>query len=94
MTSQGDIGRPADTGDLLAHVRDHRDLARVVEAMRTDLAERPHEWENGTLQRYLGALAAVVDSVDNLLSNRDEDLPEQPSWALVAELLVAASGYE
>jgi hypothetical protein len=72
-------------------VHDHRDLARVLEAMRADLHAHPHEWENHTLERYLDALAAIIAS---LLANPGENLPEQPSWALIAELLVAASGYE
>ncbi len=62
--------------------------------MRADLADHPHEWENHTLERYLDALAAMIDSVDSLLANRGENLPKQPSWALIAELLVGASGYE
>ncbi|GAA1597418.1 hypothetical protein GCM10009804_62330 [Kribbella hippodromi] len=91
MTDQWQSGRSADVGELLDRVGDHRDLARVLEVMRAD---HLHEWENQTLERYLGALAAIVGSLDGLLANRGEDLPEQPSWALVAELLVAASGYE
>ncbi|MEV6272932.1 hypothetical protein AB0L64_37585 [Kribbella sp. NPDC051936] len=94
MTNQWQTGRPANAGDLLDQVHDHRDLARVLEAMRADLLDHPHEWENHTLERYLDALAAIIGSLDSLLANRGENLPEQPTWALIAELLVAASGYE
>jgi hypothetical protein len=94
VTNQRETGRPANVGDLLDQVHDHRDVARLVEAMRADLLDHPHEWENHTLERYLDALAAIIDAVDSILSNRGEDLPAQPSWALIAELLVGASGYE
>jgi hypothetical protein len=90
VTNHWGTGRPADVGDLLDQVHDHRDLARVVEAMRADLVDHPHEWENHTLERYLDALAAIIDSVDSLLANRGDNLPEQPSWALIAELLGTA----
>ena len=89
-----ETGRSAEVGDLLDQVQDHRDLARVVEAMRADLLAHPNEWENHTLERYLDGLAALVDSLDSLLANRGEDMPGQPSWALIAQLLTGASGYE
>lgn len=92
--SMGETGRTAVVGDLLDEVRDHHDLARVVEAMRADLVEHPYEWENNDLERYLDGLAGIADGLDGLLGNRGDDLPVQPSWALIAELLVGASGYE
>ncbi len=62
--------------------------------MRADLHAHPAEWENHTLERYLDALAAIIDSVDNQLRNRGEDQPPQLDWALLARLLVGATGYE
>jgi hypothetical protein len=94
MTSQWETGRPANVGDDLRHVRDHTDVQRVVERMRADLLEHPDEWENPTLERYLAGLSALIRDVDGLLSNRGEQLPERPSWALIAELLVGGTGYE
>lgn len=94
VTNQWETGRSAEVGDLLDHVHDHRDLARVVEVMRADLLAHPNEWENHTLERYLEGLAALVDDLDGLLANRGEEMPERPSWALIAELLTGASGYE
>jgi hypothetical protein len=94
VTNPWETGRPANVGNLLGRVEDHRDVASIVNAMRTDLLAHPHEWENHTLERYLDALAAIIDAVDSLLGNRGEELPAQPSWSLIAELLVAASGYE
>jgi len=50
--------------------------------------------ENHTLDRFLDALAACLDAVPPLHANRGEQLPTQPTWKLLAELLVMASGYE
>jgi hypothetical protein len=94
VTNQWETGRSAEVGDLLDQVQDHRDLARIVEAMRADLLAHPNEWENHTLEHYLDGLAALADSLDSLLTNREEDMPKQPSWTLIAELLTGASGYE
>jgi len=65
--SVGKGGRPADVGDLVEEVDDYRDVARVLTAMVDDLRAHPDEWENFTLDRYLEALAALMDSVDQLL---------------------------
>ena len=42
-------------------------------------------WENPTLDRFLEAMHAWAV---------DASLPEQPSWALIAQLLVAGKMYE
>jgi hypothetical protein len=47
------------------------------------------EWENPTLDRFLGALGAFAHS--RLLEGSDQ---ESPSWRLFAEMIVAATGYE
>lgn len=47
------------------------------------------EWENGTLERFLGALAAFADS--RVAGQGDQ---EAPSWQLFAEIIAAATGYE
>jgi hypothetical protein len=95
MTHPYDTGRFADvsTQDLDA-VHSHTDVARIVEQMLADLRTHPDEWENPTLQRFLDALAASLDAVEPLHANRGEPVPSQPTWKLIAELLVMASGYE
>ncbi len=92
--TEWETGRPAYVGNLLDEVVRHRDVAQVVEAMLADLRAHPGDWENATLDRYLDALAALIDSVDSLLVNRGQKPPNRPNWRLVAELLVGATGYE
>lgn len=62
--------------------------------MLTDLRTHPTAWENPTLERFLDALAARLEALPTLYLNRGEQLPDQPTWKLLAETLVAASGYE
>ena len=95
MTSAYDTGRFADISDQdLTTVASHGDAARIVEQMLTDLRMHPDEWENPTLERFLDALAASLNAVEQLHTNRGETIPPQPSWKLLAELLVMASGHE
>lgn len=86
VQSEWGTGRFADVGRVVGEVQDHRGVARLIEAMRADLAQDPGAWENHTLDRYLESLGAVIDA-------RGEAI-RQPTWQLVAELLVIASGYE
>lgn len=62
--------------------------------MAADLREHPDEWENSTLDRFLEALAAVLDGLPYLYANRGEQLPSTATWKILAEALVSASGYE
>jgi hypothetical protein len=95
MTSPYDTGRFAEVSDLdLAKVHSHTDVARIVEQMHNDLRAHPDAWENPTLDRFLDALAASLDALVPLHTNRGETLPAQPTWQLLAEVLVMATGYE
>ena len=93
MSSPYDTGRFADiTG--LDQVSTHADVAGTVEQMLADLRNHPNNWENPTLERYLQALAACLDDLPSRYNNRGEQFPDQPTWQLLAEILVTASGYE
>jgi hypothetical protein len=85
--------RFAEVSDL-DRVAGHADVAQVVEQMLTDMRSHPTEWENPTLDRFLDALAASLEALPQLHTNRGETLPTQPTWKILAELLVTASGYE
>ena len=95
MTRDYETGRPANIdAESLVCVHDHDDVARVIEQMRADVREHPAEWENDTLDRYLEALAAVLEVLPALYTNRGEPLPGAPTWRMFAEALVLATGYE
>lgn len=64
-------------------------------AMRADLADRgSREWENPSLDRFLEALEAVVDGLPGQLARQGKPETAQPDWALLAHILIAATGYE
>lgn len=60
--------------------------------MLADFAESGRaEWENNTLERFLDGLAA---SALARVNGHAGGLQEEASWALFAELIAAATGYE
>jgi hypothetical protein len=93
MNGPYDTGRFAKVGNL-DQVNSPTDLAQIVQQMLSDLLAHPDEWENPTLDRFLVALAASLESLPNLYANRGEQFPDAPTWKTFAEALVRASGYE
>jgi hypothetical protein len=88
-----DTGRFAEVGDL-GQVNSLLDLTQIVQRMLSDLLAHPDEWENPTLDRFLEALAASLESFPWLYANRGEQFPAAPTWKIFAEALVRATGYE
>jgi hypothetical protein len=90
-----ETGRFADIDhEVVESVASRGDLIRVVETLLGDLIAAPDECENATLARFPEALAAVLRDVDGPDANRGEALPPAPTWTMIAEALVLASGYE
>lgn len=87
---------PATVGptDGQARVETREDFVRFLGEMSLDLRNRPQEWENGTLERFLEAWAAWVDDLPGWYANRGEEMPEQPDWKLLADMVMAARVYE
>jgi hypothetical protein len=71
-----------------------QDLIAFIEALRSDLLDRSDDWENPTLEGFLGALAAWTTDMDGYFLNRGEQVPSQPSWRLIGDMLYAAKIYE
>jgi hypothetical protein len=92
-------GRASGRGDLGSRrpgkvVRTREGLARFVNDLRHEFVTAGSRWEHQTLEHYLEALAAWLVDLDGGYAHRGTPLPDQPVWALVAHLLVAASIYE
>ena len=84
-----ETGRPTDANASLVETRD--DFAAFVADVLADFAERggSHEWENGTLDRFLDGLAAFAAA--RVQGGQDQDTP---TWRLFAEIIAAGTGYE
>ena len=81
--------------DRAGPVASRQDVQRVVAQMRADLAGRgSQEWENQTLDRFLEALEASWTGFPAGSAWQGKAEPAQPDWALLADMLVAATGYE
>lgn len=87
-------GRFAEVSGV-EQVASREDAQRVIAQMRADLARRgAREWENPTLDRFLEALETVLGGLPGRPGSQDETESAQSCWALLAQVLVAATGYE
>ena len=92
MTEPYETGRPAAVD--ADHVASRDDVVGVLRSMINDFRKNPDAWENTTIDSYLDGLATSLEDLDQVYADRGEIPPSQPSWQLVAQLLVGASAYE
>lgn len=83
-----------DLDDICEEIRSREDLAAFVDELSSDLEQKPGEWENRDLASYLDALARCVQDMDGWYKNRGEAVPDQPTWKMLAEILLGAKVYE
>ncbi|MFE7974338.1 hypothetical protein [Streptomyces shenzhenensis] len=76
------------------NVRTGDDFARFLTDALADVRNRPQDWENDTLERFLEAWAAWVVDMPGWYRNRGEQMPDQPTWNLLAAMVMAARVYE
>jgi hypothetical protein len=75
-----------------AKVKTRADLATFIGALRADLAKG--QWDNSDLDNYLSGLEGITQDIDGAFQNRGEQLPKEPTWGLVAVLLLSAIDYD
>jgi hypothetical protein len=88
-TSQAQDSKLANHG-----VSSRADFVRFLQAMAEEFRERPAYWENTNLASYLDAMAAWADDMEGFYKTQGQAPPEQPTWKLLADLLLAARVYE
>jgi hypothetical protein len=78
----------------LERIQTRQHCVDFVQALVQDLQANPQQWENSELRPYLEALGAFVNDIDGYFQNRGETMPEQPTWKMLAQVLLAARVYE
>jgi hypothetical protein len=86
--------RESSLDEQVETVRSREALAGFVRDLVNDLRTRPGEWENDRLDTYLEAVAAWIEDLEGYYRNRGEAAPQEPSWKLLGEILLAAKYYE
>lgn len=70
------------------------ELSNFIEKLCDDLKDNPNAWSNNTLEDFLEALAAWITDMEGYYINSNQEVPLQPTWKTIAEMLLAAKIYE
>ena len=68
-------------------MKTRENVIQALDALHADLRANPDGWENPSLDRFLAAMSAWLDSA------RLREVTE-PSWDLICDLLEAGKIYE
>lgn len=70
------------------------DFINFVHSLQSELSAKPSQWENHTLDSYLGAIASWVRDMNGYYVNTGKPVSEDVNWSVFADILKAASIYE
>ncbi|MGH2271260.1 DUF7660 family protein [Anaerohalosphaeraceae bacterium U12dextr] len=80
--------------EAVQNIKNKNDLASFIKLLLDDLKNNENDWENATLERYLESMSAWLADSDGLSLNLGKELPKQPDWNTIGDILLAAKYYE
>ncbi|AMO46696.1 Hypothetical protein AKI40_0268 [Enterobacter sp. FY-07] len=75
-------------------VNNREELLTLIQALATDARHSPEAWQNKSVADYLEAMASWIEDMDGYYKNRQLPLPQNISWGVFADVLMAAKSYE
>lgn len=76
------------------NVQTKQDFITFIEAMQADLIDNPSDWQNKNLLDFLEALGRWTEDMDGYYINHNLPIPENVSWNVFTDILMAARIYE
>jgi hypothetical protein len=79
---------------LAAGVSSRTDFIEFVDNLNRNYASNKDEWENDSLESFLGGLSGFAHDMGGYYKNMKEDVDvETVSWRMAAQMLLAAKVY-
>ncbi|WP_152364017.1 DUF7660 family protein [Microlunatus speluncae] len=70
------------------------ELAQFVQGLAQASEGTDEAWENTTLRSYLDGMSGWIEDMDGYFQGLGEEVPDHPTWSLIAMILLAARSYE
>ncbi|MHA4812516.1 DUF7660 family protein [Flavitalea flava] len=70
------------------------DFIKFVGALIMDFKSNPDTWENKNLDNYLEAVQSWTEDMEGYYINNNIPCPENISWKIFTDILIAAKIYE
>jgi len=89
-------GAEADDTNSLSfdtQVSDVGGVISVLQHLQHHYRRHPEEWENPTVDSFLGAMEAILVDFQQAYADAGEDVPA-PDWMFIADILRAGRVYE
>lgn len=80
--------------EQIQNIRSKEDFIKFIGDLIVDLKTNPNNWENKTLGDYLEALQSWTEDMEGYYINNNLPVPENVSWKIFADILMAATMYE
>jgi hypothetical protein len=80
--------------EQIQNIRSKEDFIKFIGDLIVDLKTNPNNWENKTLGDYLEALQSWTEDMEGYYINNNLPVPENVSWKIFADMLIAATMYE
>jgi len=75
-------------------IKTKKDFIDFIGLLSEDLKTNTKAWENKTLESFLEAMATWVEDMEWYYKNTNKPIPENVSWKIFADILMAARIYE
>lgn len=83
-----------DIYDLAANVKSRSDFISFVDNLNLNYKSNRDEWENDSLEDFLGGLSGFANDMGGYYKNMKEDVDvETVTWRMAAQMLLAAKVY-
>lgn len=84
-----------DIEDVVAGIETKKDFEHFLRMLVQEFRQGGEDWENNSLERYLESLHGFAMDVAGYYRNMQIDVnPDEPSWRVFADMLLAATIYE
>ncbi len=83
-----------ELNDKVETINNKEDFINFLELLIQDLKRNSNEWENRSLETYLGAIASWTEDMDGYYQNNSLPTPKNIDWKVFAQILIAAKIYE
>lgn len=78
----------------ISNIKTKDDFISFVQLLQEDLKDNPRSWENNTLESYLEAMTSWTESIEQYYINTAQPVPDNISWRVFADILMASTMYE
>lgn len=79
---------------MIKNINSKEDFLQFMDTLINDLKVNPDLWENKTLADYLSAIQSWTEDMEGYYINKNIPVPENISWKIFANILMAATMYE